>query len=87
MHHGAGLGLFIAAGIVHGLIALALLVLVVLLIIWAVRQLSGGSGFHLDPAEQDLRRRYAAGEVEREEYLTRLADLRGRSAPPPSPQA
>ncbi|MFD8352428.1 SHOCT domain-containing protein [Streptomyces coelicoflavus] len=29
----------------------------------------------LDPAQQELRRRYAAGEIEREEFLQRKVDL------------
>ncbi|MET9833545.1 SHOCT domain-containing protein [Streptomyces sp. NPDC006385] len=31
--------------------------------------------FALDPAQQQLRRRYASGEIEREEFLQRKVDL------------
>ncbi|MCI2420889.1 hypothetical protein MOQ72_25910 [Saccharopolyspora sp. K220] len=75
MHHEAGGG-SVFLGVLHGLLALAFLVLVVLACIWLIRQLLAGGPAYRDPAEQDLRRRYAAGEVEREDYLTRMADLR-----------
>jgi putative membrane protein len=75
-----GFGIFATAAILHGLLALALLVLLVTLIIWLIRHMASGSG-HGDPAEQELRKRYANGEVGRDEYLTRIADLRGHSPP------
>ena len=74
MHHDGG-G-FVLVGVLHGLLALAFLVLVTLACIWLIRQLMAGGPAYRDPAEQDLRRRYAAGEVERDDYLTRMADLR-----------
>jgi uncharacterized membrane protein len=40
---------------------------------------------NLDPAERLLRRRYAAGELGRDEFLARMADLRGEGAPPSGP--
>ncbi len=74
-HHGSGGG-FVLAGLLHGLIGLGLLVLITLVCIWLVRHLMAGAPTRRDPAEQDLRRRYAAGEVERDDYLTRMGDLR-----------
>ncbi len=63
--------------ILWGLLGLALLALVVLGIVWFVRSLPGSSrSVPEDPAEQELRRRYAAGELTREEYHRRLDDLR-----------
>lgn len=60
-----------------GLIGLAILVIVVLGIVWLVRSLSApGHRTADDQAEQELRSRYAAGEIDSEEYRQRLADLR-----------
>jgi putative membrane protein len=52
---------------------LAFFVLMVLVI---VRTASGASGRTDDTPEQILKRRYARGEIEREEYQRRLEDLR-----------
>lgn len=87
MHHGFGAGFFVFA-ILRAVIELGLLILIVVLCVWAVRRFSSGRRLllhQLDPAERLLRRRYAAGEVSREEYLGRMADLRGETAPPPAP--
>lgn len=62
-----------------GLFALALLVLVVLAILWLARSLLAGPGDgrrNRDGTEEILRRRYAAGEITREEYLRLREDLR-----------
>lgn len=65
--------------ILWGLLGLALLVLTALGIAWLVRSLAGPSHPATeDPAEQELRRRYASGELTSEEYHQRLADLRRR---------
>nr|WP_116244567.1 SHOCT domain-containing protein [Nocardiopsis sp. FIRDI 009] len=60
--------------------ALAVIVLVVALVVWLGR--SGGSrgtaASHPsppDPALAELRRRYATGEISREEYFQRKTDL------------
>ncbi|HCT77603.1 MAG TPA: hypothetical protein DGG94_00620 [Micromonosporaceae bacterium] len=63
---------------------LALLVLgaVVFLVVWATRTAtSGHASSGVDDAEQVLRRRYAAGEVDDEEYQRKLATLRGPAPP------
>jgi putative membrane protein len=52
---------------------------VLLLLVWIVARAAGGSGqaWRADETpEQILKRRYARGEVEREEYERRLTDLR-----------
>jgi putative membrane protein len=71
-------------GVFWGLVALALLVLIVLGIVWLARDLfrpvRGRSGY--DPAEADLRGRYARGEIDRDEYLRRLVDLHNGARPP-----
>lgn len=85
MHHDGSGGGFVLLGILHGLLALAFLVLVVLACIWLFRHLLAGGLTFRDSAERDLRRRYAAGEVEREDYLTRIADLREQKTKPQPP--
>lgn len=63
--------------ILWALLGLALLTLAVLGIAWLVRSLSeSGHGDVADSAEQELRRRYAAGELTRDEYQRRLTELR-----------
>lgn len=54
-------------------LGLAVLVLLVRLV---VRDGVGSSGRTDDSPEQILKRRYARGEIEREEYQRRLEDLR-----------
>jgi len=58
------------------LIWVAVIVLVVWLIVRAVGQRPGGGGS--ESAEDLLRRRYASGEIDAEEYQTRLETLRRR---------
>lgn len=60
--------------VLWALVALAVLVLAVLAAIWLARSLIAGSG-KADGAEDVLRRRYAAGEITREEYLRLYGDL------------
>jgi putative membrane protein len=50
---------------------------IVLLLVWIVARPGGGGSWRSDEMpEQILKRRYARGEIEREEYERRLADLR-----------
>jgi putative membrane protein len=56
-----------------GLLALALVVLAVVATVWLVKHLSGSGR---SSAEQALERRYAAGDIDREEFLRRREDLR-----------
>ncbi|GGM51282.1 hypothetical protein GCM10012275_22780 [Longimycelium tulufanense] len=63
-----------------GLLGLVLLVLAVVAIFWLVRSMIQPGRPGTDPAEEELRRRYALGEIGREEYLERMTDLR---RPPP----
>ncbi|SFQ69592.1 putative membrane protein [Amycolatopsis arida] len=61
-----------------GLVGLAVLTLAVLGIVWLVRSLTNRPAAPLeDPARAELRRRYAAGQLDRDEYLRRLDDLGG----------
>ena len=63
--------------VLWGLLGLAVLVLVVLTIVRLVRSDSNRSGTRAgeDPAQLELRRRYAEGQIDQEEYLRRLDDL------------
>ena len=58
-----------------GVLALALLVLAVVATIWLIKHLNGSSG---SEHQRLLERRYAAGEIDREEFLQRRDDLAGR---------
>jgi putative membrane protein len=50
---------------------------VLILLIWIVARSAGGQAWRMDETpEQILKRRYARGEIEREEYERRLSDLR-----------
>lgn len=82
---GAG---FVIFEILRALIALGVLALIVVLCVWAARRISRGPRWlvhRLDPAELLLLRRYAAGEIGRDEYLARMMDLRGGGEPSPEP--
>lgn len=61
-----------------GLIGLALLVLIVVAIIWLIRHMIAGARPQLDPAWDELRRRYAAGDIDHEEFARRKRDLSDR---------
>jgi putative membrane protein len=48
-----------------------------ILLVWVVARAAGGQSWRIDETpEQILKRRYARGEIEREEYERRLSDLR-----------
>lgn len=50
---------------------------VLVLLVWAISRAIGSHGWRAeDSPEQILKRRYARGEIEREEYERRLSDLR-----------
>ncbi|QGK70245.1 SHOCT domain-containing protein [Allosaccharopolyspora coralli] len=61
-----------------GLIGLAMLVLIIVAIIWLIRHMLAGPTSRSDPAQEELRRRYAAGDIDHEEYQHRRAELRER---------
>ena len=61
-----------------GLLAVALLVLAVVGTVWLVRNLTADKAPAARPWEDELRRGYAAGEIDREEYLRRKQDLADR---------
>lgn len=79
MMNGMGMGWMMLLWV---LIGLAVLVLVILAIIWLVRSLTGRRSSTEaqpeDPALLELRRRYAAGQIDQDEYQKRLDDLRRR---------
>ena len=50
---------------------------VLILLVWIVARAAGGPSWRTDETpEQILKRRYARGEIDREEYERRLSDLR-----------
>jgi putative membrane protein len=50
---------------------------VLILLVWVVARGAGSQSWRIDETpEQILKRRYARGEIEREEYERRLSDLR-----------
>jgi len=50
---------------------------VLILLVWIVARAAGGASGRTDETpEQILKRRYARGEIERDEYERRLSDLR-----------
>ena len=50
---------------------------VLILLVWIVARAASSKGWRTDETpEQILKRRYARGEIEREEYERRLTDLR-----------
>ena len=73
-------------GIFGFLLPLLWVLLVVGLVIWAVRSSKPAAAVpHAsDPALQELRLRYARGELTREEFVQRNADLGGGGQPPPA---
>jgi putative membrane protein len=71
---GGGLGVWM---LLWAVLALALIVLAVVATVWLVKHLnSSGSGSGYG---EILERRYAAGEIDRDEYLQRREDLARRS--------
>jgi putative membrane protein len=73
-------------GIFGLLLPLLWVLLVVGLVVWAVRSAKPSSPAALPPADaalQELRLRYARGELTREEFVQRNADLGGGAQPPP----
>ncbi len=63
--------------LIWGLVGLALLVLAVLGIVWLVRRTDNPRAEHQtqQTADEVLKRRYAAGEIDEDEYLRRRAGL------------
>lgn len=49
---------------------------VLVLLVWTITRAAGGFAGGGETPEQILKRRYARGEIEREEYQRRLEDLR-----------
>jgi len=58
-----------------GVFGLLLIILAVLAIVWLARSLNGGRATSHDDAEQVLRREYASGRIDQDEYQRRRAHL------------
>lgn len=63
--------------VLWGVLALALVVLAVVATIWLVKHLTSSNS--APDARQSLEGRYAAGDIDREEFLQRREDLSRRS--------
>ncbi len=61
--------------LIWALAGVALLVAIVLGTIWLIRR-GGGSADRVDSPEEILRRRFAVGEIDEDEYFRLRADLR-----------
>lgn len=62
--------------LVWSLVGLAILIAAIAAVVWLTRQAPAGATRH--SAEDVLRRRYAAGEIGRDEFMQRLQDLRNQ---------
>lgn len=60
------------------LLALALLTLAVVASVWLIKNIKSGGAGARSKVEEHLQQRYAAGEIDRDEYLQRKADLQSR---------
>jgi putative membrane protein len=84
-------------GLIHELVPLLFLAAFVLLAVWAVRRITDERRMlavapvapvapgAADSAMQELRLRYARGEVDRDEFVQRVRDLGGEGPEPPPP--
>ena len=57
-------------------VAVSTLIAVIAAIVWVVSRSARTGGANEDSPETILKRRYARGEIDRQEYEQRLADLR-----------
>lgn len=64
--------------VLWGLLAVALLVLAVVGTVWLVKSLTTDKASGRQSWDDELRRRYAAGEIDRDEFLRRQQDLATR---------
>lgn len=74
---GMGMGGMMLWMLIWGLVGVALLVLAVVGIVWLVRRTDSQNPVNAarESPEEILRRRYAAGELDEDEYLRRRAGL------------
>lgn len=72
---GMGMGGMMLWMLVWGLVGVALLVLAIVGVVWLVRRRDSRGHAVGESPEEVLRRRYAAGEVDEDEYLRRRAGL------------
>jgi putative membrane protein len=77
-----------------GLVPFLLMLVLVAVAVWAVLRVTGrgsaavaGPVARVDPALEEVRLRYARGEINREEFVQRSRDLGDRSPTPGSPGA
>ncbi|HXH78748.1 SHOCT domain-containing protein [Nocardioides sp.] len=74
---GMGAGGMMIGMLIWGLLGLVLLALAIVATIWLIRGLTGrGEPGTSETPDDILRRRYASGELDEDEYLSRRAGLR-----------
>ena len=76
-HDGGMMGMMGGWMLLWALLGIALLVVAVLAVIWLVKQRTPTRPDASPGARELLHRRYAAGEIDREEYLRMQRDLSG----------
>lgn len=74
---GRGIAIVITIIAVMALFWIAVIVGIVLLVRWAARSAGGAAPSHREEALEILRRRYAAGEIDKEEYEQKKKDITG----------
>jgi putative membrane protein len=62
--------------VIWALVGLAVLALAVAGVVWLVRRSGPEAGHRPESAEEILKRRYAAGEIDEDEFQGRRADLK-----------
>ncbi len=73
---GIGMGGMMVWMVVWGLLGLVLLVAIIVGSVWAIRRRSGPEQQgRAESAQDQLKRRFAAGEIDEDEYLSRRALL------------
>lgn len=77
MMQGGMMGMMGGWMLLWALVGIALLVVAVLAVIWLVKHRTPFRSDVATTVEELLRRRYAAGEIDREEYLRMQGDLSG----------
>jgi putative membrane protein len=69
---GNGVGIWMFFGVVFWIL---LIVGIVLLVVWAVQKAAGGEGRREESALEILKKRYARGEISKEEFEEKKRDI------------
>jgi putative membrane protein len=77
MMDGGGMGMMGGVVVLWVLLLTALIALAVTALIWLVRNMSRSDSRSSTPSRSELDRRYAAGEIDRDQYRQARQDLEG----------